>query len=605
MPDSIRRAAAASLACSVAAIVACSSHSSVRSCTTADECPATAWCISGACVANAPPSVAVSVPAPLETNALASFDASASSDGDAGDAVVSFAWAFRPGSGTGCAAPTVASADPIAIVRFGCAGRYAVDVTATDRLGATSTATREFDVVEHQGASLVTVGADVTVDHVCTSGPLCTTKQPVTLSAGAPGYPPDALTFTWTVLPPSDRALSPTRRVSFSPSASVPAPSVSIETDGDAISGDWIFQVEVRDAAGVIGTAPMRVSVLNQPPSVVANVPQPDHAFDGAQFTSAGEVPFTVSDPDGDPLADPSVQWHHVGDGASSTFTGFLLNGPPRATFQVVVPYAAPEDALHLIGGDGLSRTMLFAVEDVNGARVVDTWSIAVANRPPAPVATPASVTVGHGYDAPGARYVADATVATWVDPDGDPLLPGDPATGNAVCSSYDVVGGDVVVHCSAPYPGTPHPAAIVGTWPVSFGVRDPWTPAAAGSSAVQVVNRAPRLPASVTAYADCGVGACCRTNIDGECTAWNHTIYDGNVTVYGAFIDDDGDPLLVTVNGTASGPCVASSCTASGWLPMRSLACGYTSTTDTWTLAADDGAATASGSVTVVRRCQ
>ena len=61
----------------------------------------------------------------------------------------------------------------------------------------------------------------------------------------------------------------------------------------------YLLRVDVTDAAGLIGTAAMRVSVGNEPPSVVGTVAPPPHAFDGSQFTSAGDVPFTVSDPDG------------------------------------------------------------------------------------------------------------------------------------------------------------------------------------------------------------------------------------------------------------------------------------------------------------------
>jgi hypothetical protein len=473
-------------------------------------------------------------------------------------------------------------------------------------MSAASSASAELDVAANAGQALLTVGPDLTTDHACTGAPLrCTHVTPIALSASAPGIAPEEVAFAWTVEPPADRALSPSRRVTFSPSAAVAGPSVTIETDGEAISGDWTFRVQARDAAGVIGDGATRVSVMNRAPAIVGGTPPvPDHTFDGSRFTALGEVHYTASDPDGDPLLAPTVEFRHAGDGPS-TFVGMPLDAPPRVEFSMVVPYTSPGDAAWLIGGAGLERTIALGISDVNGAQDLETWPITVGNRAPAPVSLFGSATVHHGYDAARARYFADATVATWADPDADPLLPGG-ATGDGVCSSYDAAGGNVVVHCVAPYPGAPDLSSILGRRLVSFGVRDPWTPASGSSAWVEVLNRPPRIVStSVSVDVPCWEGGCCRTNADGECVATSKTLPDGTLSVPKLLADDDGDPLGVVVNGSPLAPCVASSCEVSAPVNQSGPFCGSGSATETWNVSASDGAATASATVSVTRRCE
>ncbi len=555
MPGPSRNAWIAWVAgCAVA--LACSGASSpVQSCTTSAQCPANARCISSACVANAAPSAAVALPpAPIETNVLLSFDASASADPDAaaGDSVASFAWAFRALSGQACAVPAVASTGPMANVRFGCPGRYAIDVTATDDMGAAATATREFDVTAHAG-SLVTVGDDVATDHACTSEPRCAPVDPVTLSAGAPGTTPGQVSFAWTVVPPPDRPLTATRRVSFLPSATIAAPSVLIETDGDAISGDWIFRVEATDSAGSLGTQDVRVVVKNRLP-VLTKLPSavPAHTFDGSKFAAAGEVGFTVSDPDGDPLA-ASPEWRHTGDGASA-FTGTLLSNPPRVSFAIEVPYSVRSDALKLIGGAGLERTILLDVSDGNGGKASASWSIVVGNNPPVLGGTPAPFSIDHGFDAGAQTYVADVPLSTWSDPDGDPLFQAG-GTGDLLCPDLAVVGGTAHALCRMPFTGILAVANFIGSHTVVQAVQDPWAPAAATSTATfTLLNRAPRITSTATYVAGdglcSGTTTCCQL-VDTLCESywWNAR---GVEYVPARWDDPDGDPVSVTAGAAA-----------------------------------------------------
>ncbi len=552
MPRPFRGSVLAIVAWGLAGLAACAPKSDVRSCATADECPAGSRCISSTCVANAPPSVEIAVPASPEANALLSFDASASTDRDPGDAIASFAWSFRAVSADACTPPVVAGTGAVANVRFGCRGRYAVDVTATDQMGARSTGTREFDVAAYGGPSLLTVGDDVPLDHVCTTPTSCS-AGPTTLSASTTGI--DQVSFSWTVEAPPDRPLSSSRRVTFSPSQDVASPTVALETDGDAISGDWIFHVEARDAAGSIGTAAVRVSVLNRAPIVAATVPVPEHAFDGAQFVVDGEVPFTVSDPDGDPLVDRTVDARHSGDG-TSVFAATFVSGP-AVSFSIRVPYLAPEDAAHLIGGAGLERTLVFGISDVNGARTTKDWAIVVGNRPPVLATQPATFTIGHGFDATALSYVADVPLSTWSDPDGDPLSQvGGSSTSDPICPDVTVVNGVARAHCRLAFTGVPSVGNFAGTHTVSQAIQDPWAPATTTSAvSFEILNRAPTIAATAIAVRGlCHYSATCclRDPETNQClTEW--ATVSGTASVPAAWSDPDGDPVSVTVTPTGS----------------------------------------------------
>ncbi len=536
-----------------AEVAACAPSADVRRCATADECPVGARCISGTCVANAPPSMAVAVPASPQANALLSFDASASADHDPGDAIVSFAWTFHDVSGVACPPPVVAGTGAAANVRFGCAGRYAVDVTGTDRMGATSTATAEFDVAVYDGPALLTVNADIPLQHVCSAVPRCTPDGPVALSASTPTIAFDQVSFAWSVEPPPDRPLASYRRVAFSPSALVASPTVAIDTDGEAISGDWIFRVTATDAAGVVGTAVTRVSIGNRLPTVTKTIPAVLHTFASSTFTAQDVVPFAVVDPDGDALLGPAVEARHTGDGGAP-FVATIMQGPPRVTFSITVPYAVPDDALHLIGGAGLERTIVFDVSDVNGGRTVESWPIVVGNRPPAVTEEPTAFLVEHSYDPVARAYVAETLLSKWSDPDGDPMfrVPGSD-TGDPDCPDF-VVEGAARVRCRLPFAGTPAVANFAGTHTVTQAVQDPWTAAASTSTVSFVIgNRAPVITSATAFVVDACLqtASCCRV-VEGICDV-NWAVPVPSVSVPSRWNDPDGDPISVEVSAAGS----------------------------------------------------
>jgi len=596
----------------VAAVLAqgCSAEGPApRSCETPAECSATARCISGACVANAPPSAVVALPAgALEANLLLAFDGSSSADPDAGDRIASHAWVFRAVAAD-CAPPVVASGGPVANVRFGCPGTFAVDLTVTDQLGAPAVATAEFQVAAYSGPALLAIGPDVAVGHVCTVEPArCTPSGSVALSASPTEAAPADLTLQWIVEPPPGRSLDANRRVTFSPGSDASSPAVSIETDGQAISGDWIFRVEARDAAGVVASGAIRVSVGNRPPALTRTLPVPDHEFDGAQLTSSGEVPFTVTDPDGDALVGRTVAWHHVGDGPEGSFSGTVLDAPGRVTFSIVVPYHGPDDAQLLIGGAGLERSIRFSIADVNGAAVAGVWPIVVGNRPPVLVAEAAGLNVDHFYDDGALAYRAVAPLSTWADPDGDPLLPVPGAgTGDPQCPQLDVVNGISTASCSLAFGGTPAVLNFTGNHLVAQRVQDPWVEAATVSTvSFKIGNRPPSITATpVGLHVACTVGACCdwAPADPGVCEVWDRNWEGATLVVSGRWNDADGDPLNVTVTGTPSQVCKPGAC-AFPFVFTGDTTCGLAALTEGFATTAGDGAAAASAAITMNVTC-
>jgi hypothetical protein len=480
-------------------------------------------------------------------------------------------------------------------------------------MGAPGVAAKEFQIADYSGPALLVIGPDVALDHTCTTGPArCAPAGAVALSATPTAAAPADIAFLWTVEPPLGRPLDTNRRVIFDPGPDDPSPTVTIETDGQAISGDWIFTVEARDAAGVVASGVTRVSVGNRPPKLTKTIPIPDHTFDGTLFTANGEIPFAVTDPDGDDLVDRTVEWRHVGDGPGGLFFGSVLDGPGRVTFSIAVPFTTLEDAQYLIGGAGLERSIAFSIADVNGAPVTEVWPIAVGNRAPVLVTEPTGVVVPHAYDSVGLAYRAVAPLSTWSDPDGDPLMPVPGAsTGDPQCPQLDVVSGVVAASCSLPFTGTPAVANFAGPHVVAQHVQDPWTPAAAPSTVgFTIANGSPSIDASpVELHTTCHGGDCCRMQWDPEmgadlCVDWDRTFDGASVTVSGRWNDPDGDPLLVTLRNTPSQVCIPGACAMPFVFDGDTLCGGLASPQPSHGTTADDGAAAAAASISLNVMC-
>lgn len=612
MRRSSRTAVLVLLGACVSSLSGCSSSKeTVIRCQTGAECPSGSRCVSQTCVANAPPVADFAVPAgAVEATALVTLDARASYDPDApSDSIASYAWSVASVDAA-CAPPEIASTASIANVRFACAGTYEVTLVATDEMsGASAPSTRRVVVVPYSGVPLAVVGADLARAHSCSGAPLlCTlTGGAVPLSASATADAPGGLSWHWSAEPPADRPIDSTRRVKFSPSADVPAPAATIETDGTAISGDWIFRVEARDEAGVVAALATRVSVGNSAPVVSATVPASfPHAFSAvpSQLTSAGTIPLAVSDPDGDPLVGRTVEWRHAGDG------GALFGGQDlgtSVTFNVIVPYAQLPDALLLRGGPGLARSIEFSIADVNGKVTQRSLPVVIGNREPR-VAYASNVSVNHSFDAAAMEYGADASVGTWVDDDGDPAVQWGP-TGDVQCATAEATAGQAVVHCAMPYPGNPAAQQFTGTHLVDVALGDPWSGAATPAIGVvlAVGNRNPAVLAkTVNVPVSCSTSTtCCRRDIEQMCIAWYVNYGGGSASGTPNVSDPDGDPLIVQAGGDPAYPAAS----AADLLPVTAstaaaTVCSASPPSASVSVVVSDGSGSATGELTFRASC-
>jgi hypothetical protein len=588
------------------ALPGCGNHSdpAALDCQSDDQCPSDARCTGTGCVANTPPVATFAVTGELQANALIELDGSASRDPDELDSITSYDWSLES-DGAPCAPPEVASTQATVLVRFSCAGRYRARLVVLDaKQAASAPASRLLDIGIASGSTSVDAGPDQAVAHACNGSPL-TCRLASTVRLGATTSAAAGATFRWSVQAPAARPLDATRRVRFLPDASAQSPAVEIETDGTAISGDWVFRVEVRDGLGTVGADLVRLSVGNRAP-VIHGGPAAsyDHIFsaEAQLFSAGGSFTLVAVDEDGDPIL-RQLAFHHAGD-AGAVFQGQDLGD--AVSFLVAVPRTSPADALHLAGAPGLERAVAFTATDANGASASATFPVVVGNRPPEPVGLPASL-VFHSFDGATRRYLAEALLGTWRDPDGDPL---DLAAGvDAECVSATLdAAGRAWLHCARPFSDLTSLAGFVRDRTTSVRVSDPWT-SASRAVPFRIANRAP--VAGSTTYApaiECrprgGSAYVCRGTGSGS----ERTNLFPAATVYppsGAH-DPDGDPIDVRPSSNGLGglclPGVA--CTITALLP-RSESCDARPPRTEVPYAVTDGVATTLGQIQIDPTCR
>ena len=609
----------APLAAALAAILGCGSgHPELQRCGSASDCAADAFCRDGRCTASAPPIAVVTAPAarPLRSHTALRFDGSLSHDPDPEDRVVAFAWRFRkavagcdpyPASGTGQAADVV----------FGCAGSFEVELSVTDATGhASAPSVLPITVELSADVPTVTMAPDLALEHRCEGAPLrcgpeLTAGATLSLSASASSPVSSAFTYAWDVALPAELAGKPAPRITIAPPDG-PSPAVTIETDGTAISGEYVFTVTATDAYRLVAVGQQRVTLRNRPPVVAGGGPLPvPHAYDaaGARFLASADIPaFTVADPDGDPLTSLGFAAAHAGDGGAS----FDLAATEwAASFSIAVPYAAPADAANLIGGPGLSRTISFAAEDANGGRADAAWDVVVTNRRPRLSGLLGTVTADHGFDAAHGDYVAEAALTGVVDDDGDPVVPAG-GTGSAICPTLLPVAGagPLTARCAMGYTGPGSLAAFVGSHALSVQLADPFETLVAGSATIQVVNRPPRVVDSTAAVAGPCVLECCASD-PSSCLEYVLAYQGGSAPVPSGAVDDDGDPLelALAASGGATVPsavsCATGTCPAvTATLAAAPAACGPPPV-EPVTITASDGVATGQGTLSLLPVCR
>lgn len=615
---------AARLAVLAAVATACGEVPAPRRCASAADCPSDARCIQEYCTADAPPVAVITAPASFLSNVSYAFGSSGSYDTDAGDSVVSRQWTVTAAQAPCQASPDAAATESVAVV-FPCAGSFDVKLVVTDQLGVPSAPkVLRVSATQSPDPPVLVMGADLALDHRCAGLPLaCTPVDALgatTLALSATGTSPAAggFTYKWHYQLPVELAGKPAPAVTFAPDDASPAPVVTVSTQGTAIAGQWAFVVEAVDSRGLIAVGTQRVTVGNRPPEIQgAGAPliEVPHVFNpsspgGATGTMAalGSTPvLVVSDPDGDPI-DKAFTSSHSGDGANA----FLVqDGGDRADFSVVVLYAGPADGAYLIG-PGVSRTVSFTATDVNGGVGAASWDVRVGNRPPRVAGAVPSLSVPHAFDAAGSRYLAAASLSTFVDDDGDPLSL-DAGTGTPICAGKRLgptKPAPAEIECATPYAGTPAANAIAGLHAVTATVRDAWA-ATSATTNVTVGNRPPRLAAAlVTLTPQCQQGTCCLLGPPCESYRWAQSAT--SATVPSPLTDDDGDPIIVTyaAQGTcataapASQVCAPNACTAQLSLCGSGYVCGGSSTSGDVAATATDGDLSTSTTFTVAGSC-
>jgi hypothetical protein len=364
----------------------------------------------------------------------------------------------------------------------------------------------------------------------------------------------------------------------------------------------------------MVAVGRQRVDVGNRPPVLEGGgrVLLP-HGFDraSARFVATGDTPVaTWSDPDGDPVTPLGFTSSRSGDGGSVLDVQGLGD---HARITVVAPFAKPSDAALLIG-PGVSRRVELIVADANGARASAGWDVEVTNRPPRLAVAVATASVDHGYEAAFQRYAAQAALSTWVDDDGDPLLPsvgGDPA-----CAEVVERQGTAWVTCSAPFTGRPDPGRLVGARAVTASVADPFASGPSQETLLEIRNRPPRLSVqAITMVMPCVAdrNVCCSTEPPkGVCPEFDSLFVETSVTTP-VVVDDDGDPLDLTTaatGGCLSTPAVPQPCTGAACVPVLTM-CGIRYGCGAWlpvgalSVAAGDGLASVAGTVDVAGTCR
>ncbi len=329
-------------------------------------------------------------PASPTVSQSVAFDATSSSDPDAGD-TLTYAWTF--GDGATATGATAAHA-------YAAAGPFTVTLTVTDGHGGSDSATQTVTVT---GSGATTNRAPVAVFTASATQAL--TGVAITLDASGSSDPDgDPLTFAW----------------SFGDTTSGAGVST---TKAYASAGSFTITLVVSDGRGGATSATREVTIAPQPSPNLA--PIPSFTASTLEAEAAQAVAFDASgstDPDGDlPL---SFSWA-FGDGTTATGSQAAKAWPAAGTYDVV---------LTVTDAKGLAATT---------ARQVNVVPRPAGNQPPtAVISGPVSGEVG-------LPLAFDGSAST--DPEGGALTfewsagTGVAATGAASSFVFDAPGARVV----------------------------------------------------------------------------------------------------------------------------------------------------------------
>jgi hypothetical protein len=524
-----------SVAALVALTLACgSAHREPRGCQTDAECPSSAYCLTGVCIAGALPQARIRIAGSgpqLVSHRLVRFDGKDSVDPNPQHTVTAYRWAVKPASAASCDPSTARGSDAELTTIFECAGEYEIELTVKNSLGLESTPMTQGVSVSRSTNPPVIDGQtpDLVFEHRCAGSPA--TCVPVTemgdgrfalFVTGSDVESSGALAYEWQVEPPP--GVDPST-VQFQPDRLSRTPTVRIA--GSAIAGDWTFRALVTDGDGLTTPAQVKVTVANQVPTLTSDVTLVafDHTYADNVFRAQGTLRLTTADADGDPLLMPEVKL------VETVKTGCLFAVPSTvvkgSSVEVTLDLTCSR-ADELIGA--VARQLEATVREVNGGSTTLTLPFEVRDRLP----TLAALTVSTGHSVKpcplprGACFTAAGQVPLLSDPDGDPVsLVAIAAAGldQAIWSS-DVASGGFTLQTSVSAAGSFRRAD--GTSPVSLlvTVKDPWSSADV-RVALQLSNRAPI--ATVLAAA--------------PLVRYAVNAYVARASV-AQFVDQDGDPI-------------------------------------------------------------
>jgi hypothetical protein len=486
---------------------------------------------------------------------------------DPGNAALAYEWAAIPPAGVGGDAPLSVTFAPgadaaqptVTVSNAGgaIAGRYRFRVRVRNPQGLVAQAFQEVTVAN---SAPVPLPAKLSVPHRF-DGARYVAEGDLAIGARDPDGDPLAVT-----------ALVP----------SAPAPGC-IEKLAPGVGATASVHVACLDAASLIGATARTLAVTiedpnggalaveapllieNQAPVVSLAVGAPllgDHhvapcilAAGPSCFVADGPDPFTVHDPDGDPLAE--YQLVATVAAARTSSKGIVSPDGETRRFRFETPATLPLEFRSASGASGFSLS----------ASVADPWttagavaSLTIANRPPIVKEAVPAVSVPHAYDAAARRYVATASGARFEDPDGDPLRPSAVAFSN--CNHVRLDAGRAVIDCWLSWDytlgGLPPLQDFATVNYSSASASDGWASVAA-TTLITILDRPATVSVSVTSVESC---ACTWAS-----PCWKLAYTSKGVRVPVLLADPDGDPsqVSITAHGGASTPAAPVTCLP-GW---------------------------------------
>jgi hypothetical protein len=313
-------------------------------------------------------------------------------------------------------------------------------------------------------------------------------------------------------------------------------------SDVNGASAEVGVPIEIGNRVPVVGPAVPGMTELSLDHTVG---PCPDG---GSCFLATGTQPFVASDPDGDPVSEVALDFVLPPFPAGSK--GEALPGPP-AGFRLSTPVSAP---LSFRAPDGRGG---FAVRgtasDPFGRSAPAELATRIGNRPPVLKTPVPAASAFHSYDAATGQYRATFGLATFEDPDGDPILTTGSA-GDSFCRTFAASGNTVTLTCTFGYVPAgaelPPLATFLGAHNVAVRGHDGWDAATAVSDAtVTVLNRPPTLTSSTNSFEACDC-VCPKFDPTGSFCVGTPTwrvAFSPLLPVQIGATDLDGDPIQVT----------------------------------------------------------